>query len=507
MNRFYRPWSLVWSSILLSCPIALAVPEAAFSIAPPVLSPPVLSPPLFSEAERARSIAFWNAPGRYEIGPRDGANRGGVWVVRLTPEASIWFNAYNRFQKPEKLPPIKNEANVSPQTRPWETWVAAKLKFDRALAAQQAKTANAELLAPRALPKINVAPNSEFEAPNFRATLPDLPTPTPELAPEAVPTQAPTIAPLVELPPHPGPIPLDLLAAIGNAPPFAACVAPLRHTVRFESGETLAYTDYIPTSNPRNPSFRFAQGVISVGTALSKMAPEELEHVFAASDLSPGEARVMRAVSLLEGGFDSINTYDTGFVSVGFIQFAALQGGSGSLGALLQLEKNLSPVDFARDFHDFGIDVNSSGVLIVLDPNSGAELSGNAAARKIIDDKRLIAVFQLAGKRSVAFRAAQIHLAKTNYYPADSPVSVTINGQILSGLVRDVVSSEAGMATLFDRKVNVGNVRLINSVLQKIMVKRGLSQLEEVAPFERELISALKWRRDFLKDATLSQPA
>jgi hypothetical protein len=46
------------------------------------------------------------------------------------------------------------------------------------------------------------------------------------------------------------------------------------------------------------------------------MSPEELNRIFAASGLTPVEARVMRAVSLLEGGFDSINTYDTGF-SVG----------------------------------------------------------------------------------------------------------------------------------------------------------------------------------------------
>ncbi len=431
-------------------------------------------------------------------------------MVRLTPEASMWFGAYGRALKAAKTPLLQDAAipfvtasvitpaPLTPATR-WENWVAAKLAFDRAFATQQAQIANAQLFEPPAPLPANLAPNG-IAAPKQDSAS----DPTKELAAANSTNPAP---PVSVAPPHPGPIPGDLLAAVGNAPPFAAPVLPRRYTVRFESGELFVYTDYIPTLNPRYPSFRFPQGVASIGTALSKIAPDELNRVFAAARISPSQARVMRAVSLLEGGFDSINTYDTGFVSVGFIQFAALEGGNGSLGALLQWEKNWNPREFDRDFRAFGVDVSSEGVLVVLDPASGAELSGQEAVRKIIDDKRLIAVFHLAGRCSVAFRAAQIEVAKAEYYPADLPVEVNLNGQIVKGLVRDVVKSEAGMATLFDRKVNVGNVRLLNSVLSQLMLKYNLTRFEEVAPFERELISALKWRRDFLQDATLNQPA
>ncbi len=508
---FGAPCPILFRSLLAAALMGIALISVTPQMAPAQTSVELAAKSvMFSETERASSIEYWNAPGRYETGPRPDAKNSGVFVVRLTPEASVWFNAFNRNLRPEKLAPTKNTVEITAKSRPWDAWVVAKVKYDRAVAQQQANAANAELFgALTSLP----APNNAFDATTNPAnsTLPPATAPLPATASPlatAPPTAtAPNVLPLVELPPHPGPMPLDLLAAIGNAPPFAACVAPQRHTVRFASGESFVYTDHISPSNPRNPYFRFAQGVASGGTALSRLAPGELEQIFAASGLTSTETRVMRAISLLEGGFDSINTYDTGFLSVGFIQFAALEGGNGSLGSLLQYEKATNPADFKRDFRDFGIDIDNKGALVVVDPASGAELNGGPAVQKIIDDKRLTAVFHLAGRRSLAFRAAQIHVAKTNYYPADSPIEVEVGGKILTGLVRDVVKSEAGLATLFDRKVNIGNVKLINPVLQQLMIKHGLTQLEDVSPYEREIITALRWRSDFLKDVTLTQPA
>ncbi len=488
------------------------------------------APPLFSEAERARLITDWNAPGRYEIGPRPGAQKDGAYVVRLTPDASRWFNAFNRYLKPGKLAPTKNAVEIPDAFRPWEIWVGAKVKYDRALAAQQAAFANAQLFAAPLPPATAMAPNVTT-APDVKiapatvtpAIIPAAPTtPTtttapvngtpPAIAPAnpplspGTPPVMPTIKAAESLPPHPGPMPADLLAAIGNAPPFATVAMPRHYTVRFASGESIEYTDQISPSNPRSAYLRFAQGVASSGHVLSKMAPAELDQIFAASHLSPVEGRVMRAISLLEGGFDSINTYDTGFLSVGFIQFATLEAGSGSLGAVLLAEKKRNPADFARDFHDLGVDVTPDGFLVVVDPSSGAELRGNEAVLKIIDDKRLTAVFHLAGRRSTAFRAAQIQVAKSSYYPADLPVSVAIGGQTLTARVGDVIRSEAGLATLFDRKVNTGNIAVLNPVVQSAMLAHGLTRFDQLAPFEREIIAGVRWRSDFLKDATLTQP-
>jgi hypothetical protein len=423
----------------------------------------------FSELERAQIVQYWNAPGRYEVGARLDAVTSGPYMVRLTPEASTWFWNYNRFIKPGKLAPGKDPKATDPFSLRWETWIEAKLKYDRAQAQIQADAANAQLKAG------TIA----------TAWLPDGAT---------------------ALPPHPGPMPADLLAAVGNAPPFAACVAPQRHVVHFDSGETISYNDYLAPGSPRYAYFRFPQGVSASGTSLSKIAPEELDRIFAVGNMTPTETRVMRAISLLEGGFDSINTYDTGYISVGFIQFAALEDGSGSLSDLLSYEKKNAPDAFAQDFRAFGIDVTDAGTLVAVDPSTGAELVGKEAVRKVVDEKRLAAVFHLAGMRSLSFRAAQLYVAKRNYYPADLPVQATVNGQILTGKVSDVILSEAGLATLFDRKVNTGNIRTLNDVMSQTMAKYGLTTLDQLLPYEREMIAGVRWRTDFLKDKTLSQP-
>ena len=439
---------------------ALQVLAAASSYAqvPQAPTPQPQVPALFSDAERARIVAFWNAPGRYQIGPRDNALRDGAFAVRLSPAASIWFRVYNEALKPGKLPPNLAVAPTNERTARWESWVVAKLAHDRWAAQQAAERANARTV-----------------------------------------TSAPE-------PPLPGVIPPDLLAAVGNPPPFAVVAAPLKHMITFADGQSLSYHDHLAISSPRYAYYRFDEGVSSGGLALRSWPERELADFFARSGLSRFESNVMRAVSRLEGGFDSVNTYDTGFVSVGFIQFASLAEGAGSLGPVLRLQKATRREDFERDFRQFGLDVDADATLVAVDPATGAEVRGPEANRAIIMDKRLIAVFQRAGRTSAAFRTAQITEAKRRFYPADNEFSVNLDGQILRGRVRDIVRSEAGMATLLDRSVNLGNIRVLGPEVARLMRERGLNRLDQVPAFERELIRRLKWRVDFLSDASLSQP-
>src|SRR5262249_49827049 len=274
--------------------------------------------------------------------------------------------------------------------------------------------------------------------------------------------------PTTARPPDPGPIPPGLLETVGNPPPFANAVVPLQHTVTFEDGDTYAYTDNVQL-RPRYAYYRFPQGTVAYGTALRDMPEAELNALFAAAGMSPSEQRIARAVSRLEGGFETINTYDTGFVSVGFIQFVTLESGRESLSEVLAQEKVNQPADYLRDFRRFGIDIDAAGQLAVVDPSTGAELIGPPAVLKVIEDKRLAAVFQRAGRRSPAFRVAQIRVARAHYWPAADPVAVKVGGQEVNGTVADVIRSEAGMATLFDRKVNRGTIVPFADVLARVM--------------------------------------
>lgn len=416
--------------------------------------------PYFTDEERGRIVAYWNEPGRYTVAAPGGRE---VWVVRLTPDASAWFLAYNRAAGAVKAPPTQQVPQPASAVPPdWEPWVAAKLEYDisRARAAADAANGLAE----------------------GRQPSPQQPASPPPL------------------------IPQSLLQAVGNPPPFAAAVAPRLYIVKLDGGSVISYTDQVPVPK-RYAYFRYAQGVMNAGTPLRSMPKAEVERLFAGCGLTQFEAHVMAAVSRLEGGFDAVNTYDTGLVSVGFIQFACLSSGGGSLGALLLREKREAPADFEQDFRRFGIDVTPDGLLVVIDPDTGAQLVGQPAAIKIIDDKRLTAVFQAAGARSDTFRRMQIREAKQRFYPADDVVSIPAEGKALSCRVGDIIRSEAGMATLFDRKVNRGTLDPLPQVLARIMAEHNLSDPAGLAAFEREIISAMKYRVDFLADATLTQPA
>ena len=414
---------------------------------------------VFSPQERAAIVAYWTMPGRYDIGAPPDAAAKGPWTVRLTPDASRWFWAYQRAVAGPGKPPPNTDVKAAPA---WEKWVQAKLDFDRAQAQRAADAAN-------------------------RAVIPGLaPSPVPEV-------------------PAPGPIPPDLIEAVGNPPPFAAMVAPRRYTVVFDDGDTYAYVDH-PVMRARYAYYRWDTGVMDAGTPVRQMRGSELDAIFAAAGMTASEARSCRAVSRLEGGFDAVNTYDTGWVSIGFIQCITGENGTGSLIGVLEREKADTPEAFQRDFRRFGIDVTEQGVLTVIDPSTGAELVGNEAVRKVIEDKRLTACFQKAGRRSLEFRTAQVKVAKSHYWPADDRVKISVNGQTLEFAVRDLIRSEAGMATLFDRKVNRGSSAPFADVVARIMTEKRCTSIADAARYEHEIVAALKYRTDFLADSTLSQP-
>lgn len=441
--------------------------------------------PLFTPQERDAIMAYWAEPGRIRTVVPDNFRQQGLYRVRLTVAGSVWLREYMR-ARGLRVPPTQTAvAATNDEQRIWEEWIEAKIAYDRTIARKIAEDANAKVLGRRV--EVQDDFNSRTDAPN------------------------------------PGPIPPSLVAlgsdpatgrrGIGNPPPFAEAVVPWQYAIRFDDGLELTYETDV-RMRPRYAFYRFEKGVMSAGRAVRTLSNEESDRLFRAAKVTPSEGRVMRAVSFLEGGFDSVNTYDTGFVSVGFIQFATLEGGGNSVGTLLKMYKQQDPVNFQRDFRRFGIDVtdivNARGVnetvIGVLDLATGAELTGPEAAREVIEDKRLIAVFQRAGQKSLAYNAMQIRSAYEQYYPANDTWTVTRNGVTLSGKVSDIIKSEAGMATLMDRKVNTGRLDPLPQVLQQITNEFNVRSVDELARLERLVVMAMRYRKDYLADTSLSQP-
>lgn len=414
---------------------------------------------LFSRAEVERVQEYWATPERYQVGDPPNVRTHGRWQVRLTPEGSRWLHALGRLRNGgEKLAPTQDFTGRNDEER---RWVNARVAYDRYIASLDAAAANGA-------EKVAVLP-------------------TPALVPE------------------PGEMPGSLRDALGEPPAFAEAVTPRGHLIAFHDGQVVRYVDN-PDMRPKYAYYRFREGVMDGGTPMRRLTGTETEKVLEDAGISGFERRVFEAVSLLEGGFDSVNTYDTGFVSVGFIQFASLSAGAGSLGQVLLTQKRRFPESFQRDFADLGVDVRPDGRLVALDLDEGRELTGPEANLQIIRDKRLIAVFHRAGRVSHPNRVSQVMVAKSMYYPANDEVVVPHATGLKVFRLGDFIKSEAGMATLMDRKVNTGRLGAIGDVVSQVMRARNLNQVDELVPFEAEIIRRMRYRKDYMADPKLSQP-
>ncbi len=500
--KFIRLMSPALSVVLFAPALAQLPPVNTSATPPPGPIGAINAPSLFTDKERASIVAYWQAPGRYTIAAPAAALTDGPFQVRLTAEGSAWFLNYQKAVGAggKFIPPTRDARPTSGPYTEWDAWVSAKVAYDRALSQQAADNAN-KLILNRTLPAPVLTPPT--------LTPPTLTPPT-LTPPGTAITSAPQVlvgGTSVGLPPAPGPIPAGLLAAAGNPPPFAGVVCPLLYTVSFDKAdEVFAYTDNVKLRE-RYAYYRFPRGVVSYGKQLKDMEPSERDALFRAAGFTESDQRIFSAVSKLEGGFETVQTYDTGYVSIGFIQFVTLGDGRADLSNVLREMKTSDPKSFQEDFRRFGIDISPDLTIIVIDPATGAELSGNPAVLKIIDDKRLTAVFQRAGRKT-PFRVAQIKIARAYYWPVFDPLTVSLpDGSTFTGTIGDVVKSEAGLATLLDRKINVGNLRTLPAAVAQCMASRGCKSFVEVTAYEKDIISTMKYRTDFLADVSLSQPS
>ncbi len=421
-------------------------------------------PDLFDSAEVSAIQKYWAEPGRYAQSlPKDSSSKG-IYQVRSTADGSLWLWTYNKARGIGKTPPGQVPPPQTEEQRGWDAWIDAKIASDRYEALVQAQQKNFEATG-------QFLPESEFDTPPLR----------------------------------PGPIPEGLEALAGPAPIFAECCQPAQHTVSFDDGVKLTYQDHVPMK-PRYAYYRFPQGVQSMGQHVKDFDPDALATLCKKAGISESERRIMREVSLLEGGFDSVNTYDTGYVSVGLIQFASLREGRGSLGAVMLDLKQSAPEAFNQDFHRFGIEVTPDGALAAVDPDSGAVTIGPDANDTIIRDKRLIAVFQRAGQVCQAFRVAQLRVSKARYFPASDRIETTLGGSPTRIRVGDFIKSEAGLATLMDRKVNTGKLDPLGSVVDEIVAAYDIRSLSDLTAHEYEIIARMRYRKSYLGVVSLSQP-
>lgn len=392
---------------------------------------------LFSEQEVKEVQTFWQQPGRFTVNPTN------QYQVRLTVAASKWLWDYNAKRGKGKVAPGTIAPPTNAREEVWEAWINAKVARDRYLAS------------------LNVSQLNKGST-----------KPLPES-------------------PDPGFAPADLVDLVGPVPIFAQVALPNQYQIKFDD-TTINYRDFVDM-RPRYAYYRFDEGTNSAGTKMGDLPTDLLNSLLESAGINSSEQKVFKAISLLEGGFDSVNTYDTGFVSVGFIQFASLKEGGHSLGQTLLEYKKEDPAGFKVDFARFGVNVTDEGLLAALDIASGETKTGSEANRQIIQDKRLIAVFQRAG-RGTPYRQVQIKAAKRIYWPMSDKIAPSVNGKPMPGVLSDVIKTEAGQSVFLDRKVNTGSIGPINDVLTEIAKVKPIKSLSDFSKYEALIIQCLWYR-------------
>jgi hypothetical protein len=306
-------------------------------------------------------------------------------------------------------------------------------------------------------------------------------------------------------PAAPGALPAAL-SAIGSPP-----TPSMRKIHRYDITLPGSTTAFSYRDDPVAPSYQYLINETGVGRAGTKLSNRtDKAAIFTAAGISDATViKVMTKVSSHEGGLEAVNTYDTGYISIGFIQFTSGQDGTGSLASVLREMKSSNATDFDTYFHSMGIDVDAVG-LTVVDPATGTIRRGSEAVRTVMDDKRLTAVFQRAGSDSRSFQAAQVVRAQAQYYHGPQSFTVTQGSVTITGTYGDVLTSEAGKTAMMDRAVQkgVGNARNKFEAACKAVITAHptVTTLAQLAAYEIESIPSLVNRIHVLSETDLTQP-
>jgi hypothetical protein len=226
----------------------------------------------------------------------------------------------------------------------------------------------------------------------------------------------------------------------------------------------------------------------------------ELEVRLARLGHPTGAARTLATISSFEGGFDTLQTYDRGKLSWGFIQFAA----NGGLPALLLHLKRAEPAAFAECFAEpAGLDVHPDGRLVLSEGER--ELSGRAVLNRLHDEPSLWRCFLLASERDCV-RDAQVHTAYERFYRHPLRARVPL-GDVDVALGELFADDEYGRGVVCDRAINTGVGRMLALFIEAISATeaRDTGDAGAALAWVRETEAAYEWRFEGLERALKPQ--
>jgi hypothetical protein len=173
-----------------------------------------------------------------------------------------------------------------------------------------------------------------------------------------------------------------------------------------------------------------------------------ISDALARTGLPVSSARVLAAISRIEGGFDSIQTFDRAKFCWGLIQFSL----TGGLPALLRDIRHCHPHLYQLYFAANGIELDANGNIQV---HSRGRIWKDAGMRnRLHDDPNLWKPFLIASHDS-AIQDTQVKCAYENYFLRVQSYTIRMRDAEIP-LGRVFAEHDYGRAILFDRAIHAG---------------------------------------------------
>lgn len=236
-----------------------------------------------------------------------------------------------------------------------------------------------------------------------------------------------------------------------------------RRDVRFDN-QSYRFRDH-----QEHQSTRFLE---AFGPASGESGRHQVVAQWIREHVTGSDRRILMAISVAEGGFGSLNTYDKARVSWGLIQF-----NRGSFVRVLQAARSADPVAFQNRFEQYGItvagddrseepaeaetqwpgDTSWSGELYVYDHGSHVWTAGTRAAEIIQQDPRYQVLLVRAGDEE-SVRAAQVEEALRSYVAdiLDMRITLHLSSGHVTLRIADVATTELLVFCIGDIAVHYG---------------------------------------------------
>jgi len=196
--------------------------------------------------------------------------------------------------------------------------------------------------------------------------------------------------------------------------------------------------------------------------------------VLSDAGLHPEHARALSRVSRMEGYFDSINAFDRGIFSFGFVQFAGSAEHGGALNRLMGRVKSRQPLLFEKIFQSAGLDYEG-GVALVAD-EEGTWLAVDACWQYIRATPPLYGPFIQAGREPL-LALEQIGLAAALFVQPTLEAPLEIPG-MPTARFQDLLVTEGSLALAIALSISQGvegMARLFAHAITRLAYRSGLS--------------------------------